>query len=74
VSAFGAIFNPVPNTSFLQNVGLVNFTGVASRYVAGIGSVLLLGLGFVPKVGAVVSAMPDAVPGGGALSSSRSKR
>jgi NCS2 family nucleobase:cation symporter-2 len=48
-------------------VGLVNFTGVASRYVVGIGGVVLLILGFVPKVGAVVSAMPDAVLGGGAL-------
>jgi NCS2 family nucleobase:cation symporter-2 len=67
ISAFGAIFNAMPNTSYSQNVGLVNFTGVASRYVAGIGGVFLLVLGFVPKVGAVVSAMPDAVLGGGAL-------
>ena len=67
MSAFGAVFNALPNTSFSQNVGLVNFTGVASRYVAGIGGAALLVLGFVPKVGAVVSAMPDAVLGGGAL-------
>ncbi|EMA26239.1 uracil-xanthine permease family protein [Haloarcula argentinensis] len=67
MSVFGAVFNALPNTSFSQNVGLVNFTGVASRYVAGIGGVVLLALGFVPKVGAIVSAMPDAVLGGGAL-------
>jgi NCS2 family nucleobase:cation symporter-2 len=67
MSAFGAVFNALPNTSFSQNVGLVNFTGVASRYVAGIGGVVLVLLGFVPKIGAVVSAMPDAVLGGGAL-------
>ncbi|GAA0303113.1 uracil-xanthine permease family protein [Halarchaeum salinum] len=67
MSAFGAVFNALPNTSFSQNVGLVNFTGVASRYVVGIGGVVLIVLGFVPKVGAVVSAMPDAVLGGGAL-------
>jgi NCS2 family nucleobase:cation symporter-2 len=67
MSAFGALFNAMPNTSYSQNVGLVNFTGVASRYVVGIGGVVLLVLGFVPKVGAVVSAMPDAVLGGGAL-------
>jgi xanthine permease len=67
MSVFGAVFNALPNTSFSQNVGLVNFTGVASRYVAGIGGVVLLALGFIPKVGAVVSAMPDAVLGGGAL-------
>lgn len=67
MSAFAAVFNAMPNTSFSQNVGLVNFTGVASRYVAGIGGVVLVILGFVPKVGAIVSAMPDAVLGGGAL-------
>lgn len=67
MSAFGAIFNAMPNTSFSQNVGLVNFTGVASRHVAGIGGIVLVVLGFVPKVGAVVSAMPDAVLGGGAI-------
>ncbi|MGQ3413701.1 uracil-xanthine permease family protein [Natrinema sp. LN54] len=67
MSIFGAVFNAMPNTSFSQNVGLVNFTGVASRYVVGIGGVALIILGFVPKIGAVVSAMPDAVLGGGAL-------
>ena len=67
MSIVGAVFNALPNTSYSQNVGLVNFTGVASRYVAGIGGVVLVVLGFVPKVGAVVSAMPDAVLGGGAL-------
>jgi NCS2 family nucleobase:cation symporter-2 len=67
MSAVGAVFNAMPNTSFSQNVGLVNFTGVASRYVVGIGGAVLVVLGLVPKVGAVVSAMPDAVLGGGAL-------
>jgi len=67
MSVFGAVFNAMPNTSYSQNVGLVNFTGVASRFVVGIGGVVLLALGFVPKVGAVVSSMPDAVLGGGAL-------
>lgn len=67
MSMFGAVFNAMPNTSFSQNVGLVNFTGVASRYVVGIGGVALVILGFIPKIGAIVSAMPDAVLGGGAL-------
>jgi NCS2 family nucleobase:cation symporter-2 len=67
MSMIGAVFNAMPNTSFSQNVGLVNFTGVASRHVAGIGGAVLVLLGLVPKVGAVVSAMPDAVLGGGAL-------
>jgi NCS2 family nucleobase:cation symporter-2 len=66
-SAGAALLNAMPNTAFAQNVGLINLTGVASRYVAAIGGVVLVVLGFVPKIGAIVSAMPDAVLGGGAL-------
>ncbi|KXA97351.1 uracil permease [candidate division MSBL1 archaeon SCGC-AAA259I09] len=67
MSSFGAIFNALPNTSFSQNVGLINFTGVASRFAAAIGGVFLVGLGLIPKIGAIVAEMPDAVLGGGAL-------
>lgn len=67
MSAVAAIFNAFPNTSFAQNVGLVNFTGVASRHVVGIAGGILIVFGFVPKVGALIGAMPDPVLGGGAL-------
>ena len=67
MSALGALVGSLPNTSFSQNVGLINLTGVASRHVVAIGGAFLLVLGFVPKVGAVVSAMPAPVLGGGAL-------
>jgi NCS2 family nucleobase:cation symporter-2 len=67
MSAIAAIFSAFPNTSFSQNVGVVNFTGVLSRYVVAIGGGLLVIAGFVPKVAALVTAMPDAVLGGGAL-------
>ncbi len=66
-SAFASIFNAFPNTSYSQNVGVVNFTGVASRHVAAIGGVFLLAMGLIPKVGAVVAAMPNPVLGGGAV-------
>jgi len=67
MSGLASLFNAFPVTSYSQNVGLINFTGVASRHIAGIAGVFLLLLGFVPKVAAVISAMPDAVLGGGAL-------
>ncbi|WP_256683936.1 uracil-xanthine permease family protein [Halococcus qingdaonensis] len=67
MSAIAAIFSAFPNTSFSQNVGVINFTGVLSRYVVAIGGGLLIVAGFVPKVAALVTAMPDAVLGGGAL-------
>ncbi|WP_445298236.1 uracil-xanthine permease family protein [Halococcus saccharolyticus] len=67
MSAIAAVFNALPNTSFSQNVGVVNFTGVASRFVVGVGGAILVLFGLVPKVGALAAAMPDAVLGGGAL-------
>jgi xanthine permease len=67
MSAFAAVFNAFPNTSFSQNVGLIGFTGVASRYVVAIAGVFLVVLGFIPKVAAVVAAMPAPVLGGAAI-------
>ena len=60
----GGIFNTFPYTSFSQNVGLVGVTGVRSRYVAVAGGVILIVLGFVPKLAALVGAVPVQVLGG----------
>ena len=67
LSAVAALFSAFPNTSFSQNVGLVNFPGVASRHVTAIGGILLISLGMVPKVGALFATIPAAVIGGGGL-------
>jgi xanthine permease len=67
MSGLGALINGFPNTSYSQNVGLVNFTGVASRHVAAIGGFFLVGLGLIPKVGALVATIPPSVIGGGGL-------
>jgi len=67
MSAFAAVFNAFPNTSFSQNVGLISFTGVASRFVVAIAGVFLVVLGLVPKVAEVVAAMPNPVLGGAAI-------
>lgn len=67
MSALAALFGAFPNTSYSQNVGLVNFTGVVSRHVTAIGGVVLVGLGLVPKVGALFATIPAAVIGGGGL-------
>ena len=67
MSAFAAVFNAFPNTSFSQNVGLISFTGVASRFVVAIAGGFLLVLGLVPKVAEVVAAMPNPVLGGAAI-------
>ena len=63
-SSFAAVFNAFPQISFSQNVGLVALTGVASRYVVAIGGGFLIIAGLVPKLGAVVTTIPNAVLGG----------
>lgn len=67
MSGLAAIFSAFPNTSYSQNVGLVNFTGVLSRHVAGAAGVILLLLGLTPKVGAGFATLPPSVIGGGGL-------
>ena len=67
MSGFAALFGAFPNTSYSQNVGLIHFTGVASRHVAAIGGCMLVVLGLIPKVGAAISTIPHAVIGGSGL-------
>jgi xanthine permease len=63
----GGIFNTFPYTSFSQNVGLVGVTGVQSRWVTGVGGIILLLLGLIPKLGALVTAVPLSVLGGAGM-------
>ena len=59
--------NGFPNTSYTQNIGVVNLTGVFSRHVVRIGAYLLLILAFFPKFAAVLSIMPVPVLGGSSI-------
>jgi len=63
----GGIFNTFPYTSFSQNVGLVGVTGISSRFVCVMGGAILLVLGLLPKLSALVEAIPTAVLGGSGL-------
>lgn len=63
----GGIFNTFPYTSFSQNVGLVGVTGVRSRWVTVAGGVIMLLLGLLPKMAALVEAVPLVVLGGAGL-------
>jgi NCS2 family nucleobase:cation symporter-2 len=63
----GGIFNTFPYTSFSQNVGLVGVTGVRSRWVTATGGVILVMLGLIPKLGALVTAVPLSVLGGAGI-------
>ena len=66
-SAVAGIFGGLPNTSFSQNVGLISMTGVMSRGVVTISGIFLIICGLIPKIGAIVAAMPISVLGGGVI-------
>jgi NCS2 family nucleobase:cation symporter-2 len=63
----GGVFNTFPYTAYAQNVGLVGMTRVRSRWVVATSGVMLVLLGLLPKLGAVVAAVPAPVLGGAGL-------
>ena len=67
MSGVAVLFGGFPNTSYSQNVGLVNFTGVVSRHVTAVSGVFLVALGIVPKVSALFATVPRSVVGGAGL-------
>lgn len=66
-SSIAAVFGVLPNTSFSQNVGLVAMTRVVNRTALSCGAVFLILCGLIPKLGSIVSIMPQAVLGGAAV-------
>ena len=60
-------FNSFPNSVFAQNNGMIQLTGVASRYVGYYIAGFLILLGLFPAVGLVFSLMPEPVLGGATL-------
>lgn len=66
-SMLAGIFNSFPNSIFAQNNGMIQLTGVASRYVGYFIAGFLVLLGLFPAVGLIFSLMPDSVLGGATL-------
>jgi len=62
-----ATFGAFPNTTFAQNNGVIQLTGVASRYVGLYIGVVLFCLGLFPSIGAVLQQIPKPVLGGATL-------
>lgn len=62
-SLLAGFFNSSANTSFSQCTGLVNVTGVASRFVILIAGIVLTIMGIIPKFASLVSIMPSPVLG-----------
>jgi xanthine permease XanP len=66
-SSLAAIFNSFPSTTFAQNNGVIQLTGVGSRHIGTFAGVILMLLGLFPIVGGVVRSMPQAVLGGATI-------
>lgn len=60
----GGIFNSFPYTTFSQNVGLMQMSGVKSKNVIYITGGMLIALGFIPKIAALTTIIPTSVLGG----------
>lgn len=63
----GGLYNGFPLNAFSQNTGLIAMTKVHSRWVVAAGGGIMIVMGLLPKVGAIVAAVPPAVLGGGAI-------
>ena len=63
----GGIFNTFPYTTFSQNIGLVDVSGVRSRFVCVAAGVMMILLGLIPKLAIFVASIPDFVLGGATL-------
>lgn len=66
-SFIAALFNTFPNTTFSQNNGVIQMTGVGSRYVGYFVAGMLVLLGLFPIVGGVVNVIPRPVLGGATI-------
>ena len=66
-SMLAAVFNSFPNSIFAQSNGMIQLTGVASRYVGYFIAGALFLLGLFPVVGEFFSLIPDCVLGGATL-------
>ncbi|EOC1016239.1 uracil-xanthine permease [Cronobacter malonaticus] len=66
-SFVSAVFNTFPNSCFGQNNGVIQLTGVASRYVGFVVALMLIVLGLFPAVSGFVQHIPEPVLGGATI-------
>ncbi len=66
-SGLAALFNTFPNTTFSQNNGVIQLTGIASRHVGMYIAGILFLLGLFPMIGGVLQQIPKPVLGGATL-------
>lgn len=66
-SFLAGLFNTFPSSVFAQNNGVIQLTGIASRWVGIWIAGLLILLGLFPKIAGIIQAVPQAVLGGAVI-------
>ncbi len=66
-SSLASIFNTFPVSTFSQNNGVIQMTGVASRHVGFFVAAILVLMGLFPAVSTLVQRIPEPVLGGATL-------
>lgn len=66
-SMFAAAFNGAPVITGSANVGIVAMTGVGSRFVTGLGGIIMLVFAVLPKFAQVLALIPGCVMAGAVL-------
>lgn len=64
---FGGLFNTFPYTTFSQNVGLLQLSGIKTKRPIYWAAGMLMAMGLLPKIGALVTIIPTSVLGGAML-------
>ena len=66
-SIIAAVFNAFPNAPLSQNIGLIQLSGVASRYIAYFVAFFLILLGLFPFIGHILQTIPRPIIGGASI-------
>lgn len=63
-SSISSLFGCPPITSFSQNIGLINMTGVVNRFTIVTGAICMILAGLLPPIGNFFATLPESVLGG----------
>lgn len=66
-SSISSLFGCPPITSFSQNIGLINMTGVVNRFTIATGAICMILAGLLPPIGNFFATLPESVLGGGTI-------
>ncbi|WP_243342525.1 nucleobase:cation symporter-2 family protein [Anaerococcus sp. AGMB09787] len=66
-SIIGSVIGGLPTATYSQNVGIVSLTKVVTKHVFKFTAILILISGFIPKFGAIMLSVPQAVIGGATI-------